>query len=194
MGYIRAREGRYQANVRRKGYATVTKTFTSREAAKSWSKTTEIQMERGEFNPHSNITVDELIKRYAKEVVPNFSGNNPALYRCNTLRRLLGKYRVAELTPATLASYRDKSSSRVRSVRSFQFRLRSSNRSTLCASLYMDETALRLCKFLWRIISATYSSWPLMCLIPAWTGPLVEVDSGELYLRQFFRTSATFSI
>ena len=107
MGYIRAREGRYQANVRRKGYTTVTKTFTSREAAKSWSKTTEIQMERGEFNPHSSITVDELIKRYTKEVVPKFKGSNPALYRCKTLRRLLGKYRVAELTPATLASYRD---------------------------------------------------------------------------------------
>ena len=34
MGYIRTREGRYQANIRRKGYPTVTKTFTSREAAK----------------------------------------------------------------------------------------------------------------------------------------------------------------
>ena len=63
MGYIRMREGRYQTNVRRTGYPTVTKTFTSREAAKSWSKTTEIQMERGKLNPHSNITVEELIKR-----------------------------------------------------------------------------------------------------------------------------------
>ena len=33
MGYIRVRQGRYQANVRRKGYSTVTKTFTSREVA-----------------------------------------------------------------------------------------------------------------------------------------------------------------
>ena len=107
MGYIRAREGRYQANIRRKGYPTVTKTFTSREAAKSWTKATEIRMERGEFNPDSSITVEELIKRYATEVVPKQSGSNPALYRCKTLRRLLGKYRVAELSPATLASYRD---------------------------------------------------------------------------------------
>ena len=38
MGSIRVRQGRYQANVRRKGYATVTKTFTSREVAKRWSK------------------------------------------------------------------------------------------------------------------------------------------------------------
>ena len=107
MASIRMRDGKYQVNIRRKGYPTVTRTFTSRRAAKSWSKTTEIQMERGEFNPHSSITVDELIKRYTKEVVPKFKGSNPALYRCKTLRRLLGKHRVAELTPATLASYRD---------------------------------------------------------------------------------------
>ena len=107
MGYIRAREGRYQANIRRKGYPTVTKTFTSREAAKNWTKATEIRIERGEFDPDSSITVEELIKRYATEVVPKQSGSNPALYRCKTLRRLLGKYRVAELSPATLASYRD---------------------------------------------------------------------------------------
>ena len=86
MGYIRFRDGRYQANIRRKGYEPITKTFTSREAAKSWTKTTEIQMERGEFNPHSSITVEELIKRHSQEVVPNFSGNNPAKYRCKTLR------------------------------------------------------------------------------------------------------------
>ena len=107
MASIRMRDGKYHVNIRRRGSPTVTRTFTSRRAAKSWSKTTEIQMERGEFNPHSNITVEELIKRYAKQVVPKFKGSNPALYRCKTLRRLLGKHRVAELTPATLASYRD---------------------------------------------------------------------------------------
>ena len=42
MGSIRVREGRYQANVRRKGYATVTKTFTSKEVAKRWIKSTEV--------------------------------------------------------------------------------------------------------------------------------------------------------
>ena len=51
MASIRMRDGKYQVNIRRKGYPTVTTTFTSRRAAKSWSKTTEIQMERGEFNP-----------------------------------------------------------------------------------------------------------------------------------------------
>ena len=33
MGYIRVRNGRYESNIRRKGYAPITKTFTSREVA-----------------------------------------------------------------------------------------------------------------------------------------------------------------
>ena len=45
MGSIRVRQGRYQANVRRKGYAPVTKTFTSREVAKRWIKSTEIAID-----------------------------------------------------------------------------------------------------------------------------------------------------
>ena len=91
MGSIRVREGRYQGNVRRKGYARVTKTFTSREAAKRWTKTTEIAMERGEYVPRTTITVDELIKRFQSEVVPQFKGSNSTAYRCNTLRRMLGQ-------------------------------------------------------------------------------------------------------
>ena len=63
MGSIRVREGRYQANVRRKGYAPVTATFTSREVAKRFIKSTEIAMERG-FNVMevASITGHENLK------------------------------------------------------------------------------------------------------------------------------------
>ena len=56
MGSIRVREGRYQANVRRKGYATVTKTFTSKEIVKRWIKSTEIAIEKGKYSRKANIT------------------------------------------------------------------------------------------------------------------------------------------
>ena len=46
MANIRRRQGRYQAQVRRKGYSQVTKTFTSKEAAKRWIKVVETDMER----------------------------------------------------------------------------------------------------------------------------------------------------
>ena len=62
MGSIRVREGRYQANVRRKGYAPVTATFTSREVAKRFIKSTEIAMERGDYAPPSSLTVGELMQ------------------------------------------------------------------------------------------------------------------------------------
>ena len=67
MGSIRVREGRYQANVRRKGYATVTKTFTSREVAKRWIKSTEIAIEKGEYSPKISITVGEMLDKYKSE-------------------------------------------------------------------------------------------------------------------------------
>ncbi len=50
------RQDRYQANVRRKGYATVTKTFTSKEVVKRWIKSTEIAIEKGEYSPKLSIT------------------------------------------------------------------------------------------------------------------------------------------
>ena len=90
MASIRMRDGKYQVNIRRRGYPTVTRTFTSRRAAKSWSKTTEIQMERGEFNPHSNITVEELIKRYTNEWQ---TGDNPEFaIQDIPIRRVLSSY------------------------------------------------------------------------------------------------------
>ena len=63
MGSIRVRQGRYQANVRRKGYATLTKTFTSREVAKRFIKSTEIAMEQGDYAPRSSLTVGELMQK-----------------------------------------------------------------------------------------------------------------------------------
>ena len=64
MGSIRVRQGRYQANVRRKGYAPVTKTFTSREVAKRWIKSTEIAIEKGGYSPRVSTTVGEMLDRY----------------------------------------------------------------------------------------------------------------------------------
>ncbi len=107
MPTIRKRNGRYQAQVRRKGYPQATKTFTSKDAAKKWIKATETDMERGQFKPKVNMTVGELIKRFETEDIPNHKGSGPDLSRCKTLRCGLGEIRLNDLTPAILASYRD---------------------------------------------------------------------------------------
>ena len=108
MGSIRVREGRHQANVRRKGYPTVTKTFTSREVAKRWMKTAEIEMEKGGFTPRVNITVGEMLDKYTDLVLPSHKGEKASeQYRIKALKNYFGTIPLADLAPAHLAKYRD---------------------------------------------------------------------------------------
>ena len=108
MGSIRVRQGRYQANVRRKGYATVTKTFTSREVAKRWIKTTEIAIEKGEHSPKISITVGEMLDKYKLVCLATHKGANASeQYRINRLTNYFGAIALCDLTPAQLAKYRD---------------------------------------------------------------------------------------
>jgi len=107
MANIRRRQGRWQAQVRRKGYSQVTKTFTSKEAAKRWIKAVETDMERGEFKPRLDMTVGQLIKRYQTDIIPKQKAHQSALVRCRRLSRMLGKINLSDLSPAHLASYRD---------------------------------------------------------------------------------------
>ena len=109
MGSIRTRQGRYQARVRRKGYATVTKTFTSREVAKRWIKSTEIAIERGEFIRRTNMAVGDMLEKYANEYLPKLKGAAISTqYRVRALKRHFGDIALADLSTSHLAKYRDK--------------------------------------------------------------------------------------
>ena len=108
MGSIRVRQGRYQANVRRKGYATLTKTFTSREVAKRFIKSTEIAMEQGDYAPRSSMTVGELMQKYEAEYLPTLkNGGDSHKWRVRLIKRYFEDLPLADLTPAHLVKYRD---------------------------------------------------------------------------------------
>jgi integrase len=108
MGSIRVREGRYQAHVRRKDYATVTKIFTSKEVAKRWIKTTEVAIEKGEFSPKVSTTVAEMLDRYKLICLASHKGTEVSeQYRIKLLKNYFGLIPLCDLTPAHLAKYRD---------------------------------------------------------------------------------------
>ena len=108
MGYIRVRNGRYESNIRRKGYAPVPATFTSREVAKRFIKSTEIAMERGYYAPRSFMTVGELMHKYENEYLPiPRNGGDSHKWRVPLLKRYFKDLPLADLTPAHLAKYRD---------------------------------------------------------------------------------------
>jgi len=108
MGSIRVREGRYQANVRRKGYSTVTKTFTSKEVAKRWIKSTEIAIEKGGYSPKISITVGEMLDKYKLICLAAHKGAEVSeQYRIKLLKDYFGATPLCDLTPAHLARFRD---------------------------------------------------------------------------------------
>lgn len=101
----------FQAQIRRKGFNPVTKTFESRRDAEDWAKTIESEMRRGVFIDRSEserTTVLELLERYEREVTPEKRGSVAELSR---LRRLkaheLSQRIVATLRSSDFAAYRD---------------------------------------------------------------------------------------
>ncbi len=68
MATIKRRSGKYQVAIRRNGYAPVYKAFTSLSIARKWITVTEADMERQLFQATSNVTVNEILNRYAQQI------------------------------------------------------------------------------------------------------------------------------
>ena len=108
MATIRKRSGKYHAQIRKTGYQTLTKTFSSLTTAKRWASVTEADMER-----HLHVAIldktllRELLDRYEKEVSPLHKSHQVEKYRLKTLKRHLGDQRVSTLSPSLIYKYRD---------------------------------------------------------------------------------------
>ena len=108
MATIKKRNGKHQALIRRKGQTPSYKTFSNLSAAKKWIRITEVDMERGLFQPIPDISVAEILKRYEREIVPQHKNAvRHEKYRLGQLRSVFGKLPVAGLRPSLVASYRD---------------------------------------------------------------------------------------
>jgi len=108
MASIRKRNGRYHAQVRRRGYPQATRSFINLVAAKKWVKSVEVDMERNEFLPRVTMTVNELLLRYEAEEVPKQKGARHEFWRSSFLRKQIGHIHLRDLTPAFLATHRDR--------------------------------------------------------------------------------------
>ena len=108
MATIRKRGSRYNVQIRKEGYPSITKTFASISVAKKWAKGVEADMERRiHVEVPDQTTVGELLKRYQKQISPAHKGQQVEAYRLGTLKKHLGSLRLIHLTPKEVASYRD---------------------------------------------------------------------------------------
>jgi len=108
MATIRKYRGKFNVQIRKKGYPFISKSFVSLRVAKKWATTTEADMERRlHVVIPDDTTVGELLDRYKREILPTHKGQQAERYRIQTLLGFLGDLRLIHLTPKEIAKYRD---------------------------------------------------------------------------------------
>jgi integrase len=102
--------GRWQAQVRRRGLVPTAKTFGTKSQAERWARLVESEIDRGVFVDRSEAertTVAELIERYLKEVTPGKKSWRNEAQRLRFLARRFGRYSAAAIRTPDLVQYRD---------------------------------------------------------------------------------------
>lgn len=111
MASIRLRDGRWQARVKRQGFAESTRSFSSKQEAERWARALEVQMDAecgGGGERAEKHTVSDLITRYVAEVLPGTKSEHDDRVRLRALaKRPFASTPVAKLTPARVAKFRD---------------------------------------------------------------------------------------
>lgn len=111
MATIR-KKGEYQwhVQIRRKDYPGQTRTFNTKADAEKWARDVESAMDKGIFRSTAEAeqtSLSALLERYEHEVLPSKKGQAADKSRIKTLKASLGTFKLAAITSATVASFRD---------------------------------------------------------------------------------------
>ena len=111
MATFRNRDGKWQARVRRQGYAATTKSFITLQDAEKWARSIEVDLDKNSYNSTNlaeKTTLKDLIERYMREVTPSMRGASEDLIRLKAIaRRPISQTNMLALTPSKIAEYRD---------------------------------------------------------------------------------------
>jgi integrase len=112
MATIRKRGARqWEAQIRRYGWPTVSKTFTCKADAAAWTEIIESEMTRGIYIDRSEAeknTLGDLLQRYLRDVTPHKKGADSEAYRINSLLKdPVTQYKVAALSSSIMSTWRD---------------------------------------------------------------------------------------
>ena len=100
MATIRTRSGGYNVQIRKQGYSTITKTFSSITTARKWAAGVEADMERHLYiEVPERTTLISLLNRYQDEVIPLDKGSKSEKYRIQHLKKHLSHLRLSRSHP-----------------------------------------------------------------------------------------------
>ena len=101
MAYIRKRNGKWIAEIRKKDFKKIQKTFLKKSNANNWVQEIEYQMDKKQyqdFSDSSKFSMGELIIKYRDEVTINKKGAREETYKLNfLLRNKIAECRLLEL-------------------------------------------------------------------------------------------------
>lgn len=109
---LKTPSGTWKAVIRKTGWPRTIKTFRTKRDAEDWARSTEDEMVRGVYirrAPSDRLTVAAALKRYLEEVTPTKrpSSQERERRRAEILKKHLGQYSLAALTPEIIAQFRD---------------------------------------------------------------------------------------
>lgn len=113
MATIVKRGEKWQAQVRRKGMATTSRTFHRKTDAEEWARNMEIKADRGDLPTPIRMleqyTLRDILQRYKAEVsVKKRSGDNEGYLLDAFMRQPIAALPLPQLTYAHFTTYRDK--------------------------------------------------------------------------------------
>jgi integrase len=112
MASIRRRGAKWQVQVRRMGFRSVSRSFHIRKDAKAWARLIEVQADRRDLpdNPRAlqQVTLGELVARYRDTVsVKKLGSSVEKIVLGAFLRHPICRKRLSEIGPEDFAAYRD---------------------------------------------------------------------------------------
>ena len=111
MGSIRKRKNKYEAQVRRQGVQSLTKTFTSKKDAAIWVRGIEARIDAGDINVLAPklTTLRDLLMRYQHDITPLKKGHAAEARRINRLlKEPISSFSLRDLNGQILAQFRDR--------------------------------------------------------------------------------------
>jgi len=108
LASIRERNGKWYAEIRKRGYTPIRKTFLTKTAAKAWSLQTEAAMDNGswvDIREQRSTLIGPLIERYIKEVHPVRPFGKSKMATVKLTARAFADTTVKDLTPALIMAY-----------------------------------------------------------------------------------------
>ena len=108
MASITKRAGKWRAQVRRKGHATESKTFSTKAAAMAWATQREADIERGGVPRQlGDVTIGDVLDAYRRmrDNARPISDSSTEHYMLKALRAGLGHLRMDRASPQDLVNY-----------------------------------------------------------------------------------------